>query len=79
MSKKQKLELTWISKDARLQIEPRILLEDAEMSYHAPHRVAVSEIFHNCCIVRDKRIDELQNQPHRHVAVQSLLNCEWRL
>ena len=31
--KKQKLELTWIGKDKRPRIEPRILLEDPEKSY----------------------------------------------
>ena len=28
MSKKQKLELTWIGKETRPKLEPRILLED---------------------------------------------------
>ncbi len=28
MTKKQKLELTWIGKEKRPQLEPRILLED---------------------------------------------------
>ena len=28
MSKRQKLELTWIGKDVRPRLEPRILLED---------------------------------------------------
>jgi hypothetical protein len=35
MSKKQKLELTWIGKDKRPRLEPRILLEDKALSYHA--------------------------------------------
>jgi hypothetical protein len=35
MSKKQKLELTWIGKDKRPRLEPRILLEDKELSYRA--------------------------------------------
>ncbi|MEK7686394.1 MAG: hypothetical protein AAB466_13335, partial [Verrucomicrobiota bacterium] len=39
MSKKQKLELTWIGKENRPRLEPRILLEDPEKSYHAAHRV----------------------------------------
>lgn len=39
MSKKQKLELTWIGKENRPKLEPRILLEDPEKSYHAPHRM----------------------------------------
>lgn len=39
MSKKQKLELTWIGKENRPRLEPRILLEDPEKSYHAKFRV----------------------------------------
>jgi adenine-specific DNA-methyltransferase len=37
--KNQKLELTWIGKENRPRLEPRILLEDLAKSYHAPHRV----------------------------------------
>ena len=40
-SNKQKLELTWIGKENRPRLEPRVLLEDAEKSYHAAHRVNV--------------------------------------
>jgi adenine-specific DNA-methyltransferase len=36
---KQKLELTWIGKEKRPKLEPRILLEDPDKSYHAKHRV----------------------------------------
>jgi adenine-specific DNA-methyltransferase len=32
---KQKLELTWIGKEKRPKLEPRILVEDPEKSYHA--------------------------------------------
>jgi len=39
MSNKQKLELTWIGKENRPKLEPRILLEDPEKSYHAKYRV----------------------------------------
>jgi hypothetical protein len=39
MTKNQKLELTWIGKENRPHLEPRILLEDPEKSYHASHRV----------------------------------------
>ncbi len=35
MSGKTKLELTWIGKHERPRLEPRILLEDPERSYHA--------------------------------------------
>ncbi len=39
MTKKQKLELTWIGKEHRPRLEPRILLEDPDKSYHAKFRV----------------------------------------
>ena len=50
---KQKLELTWIGKENRPKLEPRILLEDAEKSYHAKHRVAENDIFDNRLIFGD--------------------------
>ncbi len=33
MAKKQKLKLTWIGKDDEVRLEPRILIEDPELSY----------------------------------------------
>ena len=33
MPKKQKLELTWIGKDKKPRLEPRILIEDPEKAY----------------------------------------------
>lgn len=33
MAKKQKLELTWIGKDEEVKLEPRVLVEDHELSY----------------------------------------------
>lgn len=33
MAKKQKLELTWIGKDKEVKLEPRVLVEDPELSY----------------------------------------------
>ena len=53
MSKKQKLELTWIGKENRPKLEPRILLEDLEKSYHAAHRVTENDIFDNRLIFGD--------------------------
>jgi adenine-specific DNA-methyltransferase len=53
MSKKQKLELTWIGKENRPKLEPRILLEDPVLSYHAKHRVTDSDIFDNRLIFGD--------------------------
>ena len=49
----QKLELTWIGKENRPQLEPRILLEDPEKSYHAPHRVTDHDLFDNRLIFGD--------------------------
>ena len=40
MSRSSKLELTWIGKENRPKLEPRILIEDPERSYHAAHRVS---------------------------------------
>jgi adenine-specific DNA-methyltransferase len=53
MSSKQKLELTWIGKDVRPKLEPRILLEDPIKSYHAKQRVSDSDIFDNKLIFGD--------------------------
>jgi len=50
---KQKLELTWIGKEQRPKLEPRILLEDAEKSYHSQRRVTESDIFDNRLIFGD--------------------------
>jgi adenine-specific DNA-methyltransferase len=52
-SKKQKLELTWIGKESRPRLEPRILLEDPEKSYHAKQRVTEHDIFDNRLIFGD--------------------------
>ncbi|MEQ6340941.1 MAG: site-specific DNA-methyltransferase [Gammaproteobacteria bacterium] len=43
---KQKLELTWIGKHKRPRLEPRILLEDKSLSYHAEApRAMVDDLF----------------------------------
>src|SRR5881628_562932 len=53
MTKKQKLELTWIGKENRPRLEPRILLEDPEQSYHASSRVTSKDSFDNRLIFGD--------------------------
>lgn len=50
---KQKLELTWVGKEKRPKLEPRILLEDPARSYHAKHRVSDNDIFDNRLIFGD--------------------------
>ncbi len=51
--KKTKLELTWIGKDQRPKLEPRILLEDPSLSYHAKQRVTDQDKFDNRLIFGD--------------------------
>jgi adenine-specific DNA-methyltransferase len=53
VTKSSKLELTWIGKENRPRLEPRILLEDLEKSYHAKHRVTDKDIFDNRLIFGD--------------------------
>jgi adenine-specific DNA-methyltransferase len=53
MSKKQRLELTWIGKDNRQHLEPRILIEDQSKSHHAKHRLTDSDLFDNRLIFGD--------------------------
>ncbi len=50
---KTKLELTWIGKDKRPKLEPRILLEDPRLSYHAKHRVSDNDHFDNKLVFGD--------------------------
>ncbi|MFN4351287.1 MAG: site-specific DNA-methyltransferase [Hylemonella sp.] len=50
---KQKLELTWIGKEKRPKLEPRILLEDPDKSYHAKSRITDNDIFDNRLIFGD--------------------------
>ncbi|MBB5062459.1 site-specific DNA-methyltransferase [Granulicella mallensis] len=53
MTSKQRLELTWIGKENRPRLEPRILLEDPEKSYHAKRLVTDNDIFDNRLIFGD--------------------------
>lgn len=50
---KPKLELTWVGKENRPRLEPRILLEDSTRSYHAAHRVTEQDLFGNRLIFGD--------------------------
>jgi adenine-specific DNA-methyltransferase len=53
VSGKQKLELTWMGKENRPRLEPRILLEDLDKSYHAAHRLGKQDCFDNRLIFGD--------------------------
>lgn len=52
-NRKQRLELMWIGKDDRPRLEPRILQEDADKSYHAKTRVTDDDVFDNILIQGD--------------------------
>ena len=52
-NRKTRLELTWIGKENRPKLEPRVLIEDPEKSYHAAHRVSEDDIFDNRLIFGD--------------------------
>lgn len=48
-----RLELTWVGKETRPRVEPRILLEDPSKSYHAETRVAGHDLFDNRIVFGD--------------------------
>ena len=50
---KQKLELMWVGKEKRAKLEPRILIEDPQKSYHSDKRVSDNDIFDNMLIHGD--------------------------
>lgn len=50
---RQKLELTWIGKEKRPKLEPRILVEEVEKSYHAKQRVSEVDCFDNRLVFGD--------------------------
>lgn len=49
----QKLELTWIGKDERPKLEPRILIEDPSLSYRSSRPAKAGDIFDNMLIQGD--------------------------
>jgi adenine-specific DNA-methyltransferase len=53
MPGKTKLELTWLGKENRPRLEPRILLEEPGKSYHAKTRIAGQDNFDNRLIFGD--------------------------
>jgi adenine-specific DNA-methyltransferase len=54
--KMRRLELTWIGKQQRYHLEPRVLLEDSTLSYLSPVRHTESDIFENKLIFGDNLI-----------------------
>lgn len=66
MATKPKLELTWVGKETRPRLEPRILIEDPAKSHHAAHRVGESDLFDNKLIFGDNLLAlKALQQEHR--------------
>jgi adenine-specific DNA-methyltransferase len=63
MAAKTKLELTWIGKDNRPRLEPRILIEDANYSHHSAKK-RVGDVFDNILVRGDNllALKALENQ-----------------
>ena len=59
---KTKLELTWIWKESRPKLEPRILLEEPTRSYHANHRVPHDAIAENMTLKGRGNLQRRSNQ-----------------
>jgi len=53
MTKKNKLELTWVDKEQVTKVEPRILIEDSAYSYHANKRYTANDLYENKLIYGD--------------------------
>ena len=90
---KTRLELTWIGKENRPNLEPRILVEDREKSYHASQRVTDNDLFDNqlifsnevgpnrslliCCGAYKADITKFENLTVKKIPKQVLKKCEW--
>lgn len=72
MAAKTKLELTWVGKDNRPRLEPRILIEESELSHYASTR-REGDIFDNMLIHGDNllALKALETDP----AVQGQVKC----
>ena len=53
MTRRTKLELVWPGKEDRPRLEPRILIEDPAMSYHAAARCGATDRFDNLLVKGD--------------------------
>ncbi len=53
MSKKTRLELTWIGKNDQPKLEPRLLVEDHSISHHSKEKRGSSDLFDNLMIHGD--------------------------
>ena len=79
--RRTKLELTWIGKETRPRLEPRILIEDPDKSYHAAQRHSENDIFDNKLIFDDNEMPYLRILMDevfgRHNFIAQFVNDEW--
>lgn len=74
MSRKPKLELTWIGKDERPRLEPRILIEDAGLSHHAAGQKD-GDIFENMLIKGDNLLALKALEKHPLIEKHGGIKC----
>ena len=53
MKIRNRLELTWIGKEKRPRLEPRVLVEDLALSHQAAHRITDQDIYSNKLVFGD--------------------------
>ncbi len=74
-----KLELTWIGKEKRPKLEPRILLEEPDKSYHAQLRRELFARQDSIEAQRNALIDKLEAALQQAVQEQTLFTVAWEL
>ena len=74
MSRKPKLELTWIGKDERPRLEPRILIEDESLSHHAVGQKD-GDIFENMLIKGDNLLALKALEKHPLIEKHGGIKC----
>jgi hypothetical protein len=70
---KQKLELTWIGKEDRPRLEPRILIEDAE------RRRSLFDAQDEIDGQRERLIGEIEGKLRQGSTLKPLFNVRWNL
>jgi adenine-specific DNA-methyltransferase len=73
MNGKQRLELTWIGKNERPRLEPRILLADDSQSYRSRRRVSEDDEFDNMLLAADNLLGAKALEQHYTGRVKCIL------
>lgn len=74
-----KLELTWIGKEKRPKLEPRILLEEPGKSYHAQMRRELFARQDSIEAQRNALFDQLKAALQQELQEQTLFTIAWAL